>query len=373
MISHLALRGRVLFCLSILCFRSFAADDSPALNFEAKAAPEIDALFQRQDGWIGADGAYSVETSPERKLWLFSDTWMGQIRNGKRERAALINNSVGVQTGPGPSAPVEFITGTNAQGKPEAVIRPDDKRGWFWLNAGIAANRRLYIFLAQIEKTTEPGAFGFRQIGQQLGIVENPGDSPEKWRVRQVPLDCVMFGPERTIVFGAALCRVENTLYIYGVSERKNDGHRKSMVVARVRQDAIEDQRAWEFLGAEGWQSDFRKCEPLVNELASEYSVLFVPALKKFVLVYTRGGLSPQILARTSPNPSGPWSPSTLLYECPDQTSKDVFCYAAKAHPMLSAENELIISYVVNAFSMWKALGDAHIYWPRFIRVKFNK
>ena len=66
----------------------------------------FDALVQfqqaldafRTSGWLGADGNYSVTLSKERTLWFFSDTWLGDIENGHRKNAKMINNSVGVMT-----------------------------------------------------------------------------------------------------------------------------------------------------------------------------------------------------------------------------------------------------------------------------------
>src|SRR5438105_2357005 len=57
---------------------------APPTPGEAKPAPELNALFEHTDGWTGADGAYSVALSPRRILWLYSDTWVGQVRDGKR-------------------------------------------------------------------------------------------------------------------------------------------------------------------------------------------------------------------------------------------------------------------------------------------------
>jgi len=50
------------------------------------------------------------------------------------------------------------------------------------------------------------------------------------------------------------------------------------------------------------------------------------------------------------------------------------FCYAAKAHPELSRQDdELIVSYVCNANDFWKMAADARIYRPKFLRLKFIK
>ena len=41
----------------------------PVVQSSAPAA-DLDALFERTDGWIGGDGAYSVVLSPARTIWL---------------------------------------------------------------------------------------------------------------------------------------------------------------------------------------------------------------------------------------------------------------------------------------------------------------
>jgi endo-beta-N-acetylglucosaminidase D len=49
---------------------------------------------------------------------------------------------------------------------------------------------------------------------------------------------------------------------------------------------------------------------------------------------------------------------------------KNIFCYAAKAHPSQGTSEEMLISYVANSFDFWQVVGDASLYWPRFIRVQ---
>jgi hypothetical protein len=111
-----------------------------------------------------------------RRLWLFSDTWVGQVRDGKRYDATVVNNSVGLQEDSGETSKIRFAVRKNAGKKPAAIFRPSDERGWFWLQAGMCVDKNLYVFLSQVEKTGQTGVFGFRQIGQSLGIVSNPDD-----------------------------------------------------------------------------------------------------------------------------------------------------------------------------------------------------
>jgi hypothetical protein len=346
---------------------------SPALGAEppvvksAAPAPELDALFEQADGWIGADGAYSVALSPKRTLWLFSDTWVGKVRDGRRTDATIVNNTVGVQEGI--SGRVAFTIARGENGKPSALIAPSDGRGWFWLQAGAADRGRLSLFLNQVEKTDDKSVFGFRSVGLWLGTVADAGKPPESWRVEQVKMPNAVFSKDRILAWGAAVLRVGDDLYVYGADERRGKGPLdRQMVVARVPASSVARFAAWRYFRDGEWGEDFRNSSALAGDVATEYSV--TPFGKRYLAVYTERGLSPRILGRTAEQPWGPWSAPFLLYECPEMSrDKKVFCYAAKAHPALSSDRTLVVSYVVNSFDFWQVARDAKLYWPRFVRV----
>src|SRR6266481_3045500 len=52
-------------------------------EFKSGPLAGMNARFEQSDGWIGADGVYSVPLSPGRTLWLFDDTWVGSVRDGQ--------------------------------------------------------------------------------------------------------------------------------------------------------------------------------------------------------------------------------------------------------------------------------------------------
>lgn len=346
---------------------------SPVLGAEppviksAAPAPEIDALFEQADGWIGADGAYSVALSPKRTLWLFSDTWVGKVRDGRRTDATIVNNSVGVQEGAGGHLNYRIAQGPH--GKPMALIVPADGRGWFWLQAGAADRGRLTLFLNQVEKTDDKSVFGFRSVALWLGTVADANKSPETWRVEQVKMPNAVFSKDRVLAWGAAVLRVGDDLYVYGTDERRGKGPLdRQMVVARVPAASVGSVAGWRYFRAGVWGEDFRRVSPLAGDVATEYSVTAIG--QRFLAVYTERGLSPRIVGRMADQPWGPWSTPFLLYECPDmRRDKKVFCYAAKAHPALSSDRELVVSYVVNSFDFWQVAREAKLYWPRFVRV----
>jgi hypothetical protein len=133
---------------------------------------------------------------------------------------------------------------------------------------------------------------------------------------------------------------------------------------------------SWRFfagrVGArEPWSERLEDAIPLFDEAASEMSVSYDPAIGRFVAVYSRFGLSPEILGRVAERPEGPWSRPVTLYRAPDvDRDQDYFSYAAKAHPELPiADGRLIVSYAVNSMDLGDHLRDLDLYWPRFIAV----
>ncbi len=349
--------------------------ESTLLSFgKAEPMPELNALFEPHDGWIGGDGAFSVALSPRRTLWLFNDTWVGSVRQGKRVNAAMVNNTLALQDGRGKDAKVQFVIRKDNAGKATSYITPVDKRGWFWPQAGAVSGDRLLLFLAEIEKSGKPGAFGFRQTGRWLGVVENPAEPPLSWRIAQRKVPCEIIDSKRELAFGAAVLRDGDYLYVFGTDEDKGRfGPARYLIVARAPLGSADDFAAWRFYHEGQWEADYHGVSRLVPAMGSELSVSYLPNFKRYKLVYTEGGMSPRILARTAAAPWGPWSKATTIYECPESGwDKRIFCYAAKAHPSLATGDELVVSYVANSFDFWQVMADARLYWPRFVRVPLH-
>jgi len=362
------------FVLLALLLLIGACVSQPQISVEA--LPNYDALFENTEGWTGADGAYTVPLSEKTTLWLFGDTWVGEIRNGMHVNAVIINNSVAIQKGLYLSdVSVDFTTGLTKGGEPQAFVRPADGRGWFWVYHGTRAQKGLYLFLMQIERTASKGTFGFKIIGTWLGHVVNPDDPPNSWRLSQQRIPWGEFSPSGDTIFGSALLKEQGYVYIYGTGEDVNgEVRRKYMILARVPENELEKFDQWRFFTGGGWTYDFKQAAPLCGEIANEYSVSFIPKIKKYVAVYTENGFSKNIVARFAPNPWGPWSDAIFLYECPEiKWGGDIFCYAAKGHPAISlGPDELLVTYVANSMDFERMAADAKLYRPRFLRVRFD-
>jgi hypothetical protein len=340
-------------------------------NWTAESVPQYDQLFQQTNGWSGADGDFAVSLTNGLTLWLFSDTFVGKVHAGRRVRAKMIHNSAAFQHGVDlTNAHVEFFYGKTSDGKPTELITPTDGRGWFWLFDGAMAQGKLFLFLAQIERTDDKSVFGFRQIGTWLGEVSNPFESPTQWHIIQRQIPFARFGSAANCSYGSALLAANGFIYIFGTNERKPAG--KTMILARAPERSLSDFASWRFRTRNDWSTNAEAAVDLCSGMASEYSVSWSAALRQFVLICTENGLSEKIIGRTAKEPWGPWSSANVIYRCPEVTwDKQVFCYAAKAHPMLvTAPNELIVTYAANSFEFAQIVNDARLYWPRFVRVK---
>ena len=361
--------GFYFYALLILLFIA-ACQTQP--RFSVEPLPCYDALFQRTSGWTGGDGAYSIPLSAEKVLWLFGDTFVGEVRDGRRINARLVSNTIAVQTDRVPDeGSLAFFYRKSAAGLPSAFMEPADGRGWLWPYHGVRTREGLYLFLLQIERGDPVSAFGFRLVATWLGQVDNPDDPPERWRLtqRKVP-----WGDERRL-FGSSVILQAGFCYIYGtVDETAGGVTAKHMIVARAPVEKLGDFTAWRFFAAGDWVAEADRAERLCENVAGEFSVSFQPVLNRYVLVYTDGGMSEHIVIRDSPQPFGPWSSPTRVYRCPEMSwDSRIFCYAAKAHPELARNaGELIVTYLANATDIALLESDARLYRPRFLSITFE-
>lgn len=372
------MNGSKLYYLLVILTLGWGCSAKP--EFTVAPAPEYDALFTREQGWTGGDSASSLALGGGKVLWLFGDTWIGKVRDGKHQDATLVNNTIALQEGRPPEARIRFYYGSKG-GKPGAFIVPADGKGFFWLDHdGIMTERGLFLVMNRIEKPDQTGpAFGFRSTGRVLARVADPSKPPSEWRAEQSDLPFAEFRPDGSeMAFGHPMLKSGGMIYIYGTETAKGGAGRlpdRYLLLARAPENRVGDLSAWTFYSDGKWAADFKKASRLADRFGAEFSVSYQPALGKYVAVYTESGLSKNIMIRYAPAPEGPWSAAQVVFECPEMSwDKDYFCYAAKGHPELSRkDDELLISYVCNAHDFWKMAADARIYRPRFLTITFRR
>jgi hypothetical protein len=338
----------------------------PLAAAAATPAPDLDARFASAEGWLGADGIYSVALPGGRTAWIFSDTWTGILKEGRRAQPRMINNSVGITEGTGTA---RFYYPTNAAGKAATLFTPPDGRGWYWPVAPVLDKGVLHLFAWRIEKTEGGGAFGFKAVGTAHTGIDNPSAEPTAWHQNWQDLPMPQTRP---LFWGSCALAYNGYTYLYGYTENGEKGlaFQRHMLLARAPSGKLSDFASWRFYARGAWLEDVAQAETLCPSVACEYTVTYIPARKRFLFVTHDMFLSPKIITRTAENPWGPWSDKREIYDCPEASgARGVFCYAAKHQPIFSDDATLVFSYAANGHEMKTVLNDPSLYVPRFIRV----
>lgn len=155
---------------------------SPSTS-SAPAPPSTPTYFPYQQGWLGADGAYSVPLGENQSLWIFGDTFIGPSdATSRAQSTGLVHNSIAISTCSGQSCAWQYYwasMGTSSAGPAFSAGTSD----WFWPMDGFIYNGTLYLALMQMHSTGTGGAFGFAYSGVQLASVHNYAAPPNQWTV----------------------------------------------------------------------------------------------------------------------------------------------------------------------------------------------
>lgn len=223
-------------------------------------------------------------------------------------------------------------------------------------------NGPLVVFLSVVKKTSD-GMLGFTYDGWRLAIASNPDESPAKWNIRMIdgtkmPFDAVP---------GAAVVRKDG--FVIALAPQFQGSHDAYLV--RFPEGALlaGDTTAEWWTGSQ-WTSD-GKPAVVIPSAGTECSVRFDGT--RWIHVTSKGFGASTISIRVSDKLEGPWSDAVDAYTPPESNSAKPFVYAAKAHPELAGNGQLVVTYATNSFDFWSLFKPegANLYWPRFVRISF--
>jgi hypothetical protein len=338
---------------------------------EAKLLPSLTKKFQQLDGWTGGDGAQSFQLSKDRTLWLFADTWIGKIENGKRVGSRMINNTFAWQSLGKPDEPLRFFWAKGEKG-PDAILKPEEKDTWYWPGDGAIVDGKLYLFCKVVRRREkgDPG-FQFDWFHNDFLQIANPRDDPTAWKVQRYRLSDDPHQPR----LGVACTLEGDYLYAFGLfPEKQSKPFNNPLGVARIAKAKLAsmDRSDWQYWCEAGWSKEPAKLVPLFRDAPAEFTVTKVRGIPGYVATYTQFGLGGNIAVRHAMRPEGPWSKPLIVYKCPE-TDKKIFQYGAKAHPELAErDGQLILTYCRNIGSLSEHVKRPEVYFPQAVEVQLR-
>lgn len=343
---------------------------------EKPAATKNDATrlsFPYSQGWLGADDAYSVPFAPGKSIWLFGDTFAGDVGNMDRNKTTMVRNSVGVSTCvPGKDCIIQYYWKNQKSSKPRSFFDTGTDDEWYWPLDGYLDDDTLYVSLMIVRN--KPGAgptdpFGFEIAGTRWAKVTNALAAPDQWKISIKDLTSRELWPGSSIVRDG-----EYVLFYTQASQGEGKGY---MIVMRVPASKMENpEKNWEYLGKDGkWAAGLPHgdAQHVIDQAISEMSVRYHPAAKKWVAISP--GIefpSKRVIARTADSAIGPWSQPQDVFEFPEMKTtnpiydKDTFCYATKEHTEFGDSN-IVLTYACNSSGLAKVMNNLKLYRPQVV------
>jgi hypothetical protein len=330
--------------------------------------------------WAGGDGVSAVRLNPRQLAWFFSDTTIGPAGPaiGFSQLSGFVHNSLVVQTTTAKEHGSTFVTMTGGRactapggpgdaapvvGPPPAV--PGGPSDRYWDEDGLTTGRTVVKFYVHYRVGLQPyvplgtviATFATSQLsdvgrGNRYGATAKP-------RLTALP-SYTPPGGGAPVVWGAALLRAGDTIYIYGTQSPNVHVSDARLYLARVPASQLTDFKEWRFYQGQGrWaagQQQARPVQPKGSSLAVSSGFSVVHLGDRYWLIQIGPALgSTDIDAYPARTPWGPFdvTKQRLLYRDPeiglDAAHEYRIMYEARAEPALSTPSTLVISYNVNS------------------------
>jgi len=348
-------------------------------------APTSSGYFPYQQGWLGADGAYSIPIGTGQSLWIFADTFVGPSTATSRTQATgFIHNSIAISTCSGTSCTFQYYWPGMGTSNPGPVFSAPGS-DWFWPMDGFVYNGTLYLALMQMHAQGS-GAFGFAYSGAQLASIGNYTASPSQWSVKYQQLNTGGGAlPGISIVANQGPNGKPNPADPQGVSYAyffTGVGSPPYLALLRIPLTQLNSlvrpgNTSWQYLNTSGgWEiwPDTATTLPsdnaaVINPGATEMTVRYHASTNQWIAVYPVG-LDNQAFYSLSSSLTSGWGQSESLYSYPEMQSinanytPNVFCYAAKEHIEFETAGQLFFTYACNSTVTSDITKNVNLYHP---------
>ncbi|MEO9802487.1 MAG: hypothetical protein ABJF04_04530 [Reichenbachiella sp.] len=363
------------------------------VNFQVRPATKWTNFFYRKNGWFGADGIFTMNLNGREHIgaseqdsvfMYFSDTMTGEVKGDTVESFKMINNSYAAISGFQPSnKTIQIKVNSDEVGRPINYFNPTtpntQPEEYYWLGDGFVNhedNNSINIFGYRVVDNGEK-SWDFEIKGVTLLTIPSGSKAPF---VDHSQIDLPLFVDIDSLgkgTFGAGIYvhteaagspDPDGYLYVYGLIDPG-----KKLVVSRVPPKHVKEISKWRFWDGVDWNINIDKVQPVTDRVSNEVSLTRLKD-NRFLLVFQEDGIGQYTAIRIGEHPVGPFGPIQRIWKAPEVDDlPGIIPYNAKAHPALSNDRELLISYNTITMDYFNdILNYPHSYRPRFIWLRID-
>lgn len=361
--------------------------------FKTYAAPEWTNQFYRNEGWFGADGIFTMTLSGNESvgagktdsvLMYFSDTMTGTVVGDSAvENFKMVNNSFAWVR----ESSHETVTIHYKKDEPGNALSyfspstPNTQEGeYYWFGDGFVNqedDNSINIFGYRVFDNSE-ASWDFEVRGVTLLTIPANSQLPfEEHAQIDLPLFIDIDGIGKG-TFGSAVYvntkeagapNPDGHLYVYGLVDPG-----KKLVLSRVKPAEVRKEEEWSFWNGKEWDQDISTIQPVTDRVSNEVSITPLND-GRYLLVFQEDGIGEYTSIRIGESLTGPFGPIQRIWHVPELSEPPgIIPYNAKAHPVLSDNSRLLISYNTISLDYFNdILKHPHMYRPRFFWLEIGE
>ncbi|KPI11457.1 protein of unknown function DUF4185 [Actinobacteria bacterium OK074] len=341
----------------------------------------------RTDDWTGGDGTHSVRLPDGRVLWLFSDTYLGQVyappnpvgesHVWRDATAPLVRNS----------AVVMSRSGRLESTLPAPLFADPAANEWRWPVAAEVEPRSpgsseqvVRVLLWTRTTGAYPWIYGV-PTATEVATLSLPDLRVES--VTTVLDQRPVTDPAQRVLFGTtAVSGKGGWTYVFGGDDARAAGQPSSRAyVARVPRGGLADPAAWQYWDGGRWATGVQPKAVLgdgrTTGVGSAFTV--VPDGGAYVLFTMAAGAQglTNVTSYWACSPTGPWHGPARAFTAP-LPQGEVAAYNPQAHPELGGYGGLVLSYDVNwldtdgTSAAVNLNRNVSLYRPRFVSLRLT-
>ncbi|MEU7577037.1 DUF4185 domain-containing protein [Streptomyces sp. NPDC041068] len=343
----------------------------------------------RTDDWTGGDGTHSVRLPDGRVLWLFSDTFLGQVHappnpagqphTWRDTNTPMVRNSAVVMSRSG------TLRRTIA-----APLFPDPApQQWRWPVAARVEPRSpgsdeqvVRVLLWTRMASQGPWIYGV-PVATEVATLSLPDLRVEN--IVKVSDQQSVGDPEKRVLYGTTTVDDDGWTYVFGGTDAQATSRPTSHAhVARVPHGRLAEASAWEYWDGEEWGRDNASRSVLGDGRRKGVGSAFTVVRDEgtyvlFTMAAGAEGLT-TVTSYWSCSPTGPWHGPSKGLEAPlprdGAARQDTAAYNPQVHAALGGKGRFVLSYDVNWLDATPANAQANIsrnvslYRPRFVSLR---